>query len=427
MVGASFWRRMGATLALVCTLIGCGGGGGAADRPIATIRGTSSATVTLQDPVTENTLTVQAPDISPLSFIAPRDLAGVYGDWSVQISGAQAIWRYTLQPQRLPSHGAGQYSESLQLHSSDGSATQTLKVAILPTGTPAVAEAAALGYSSDSPPARVFEYLNRQRTHCGMGQLSQDSRIDAAAAAHARRQILNNKTGHDEHPTDIGFTGTSPADRMRAAGYPLWSFTKANAGRVDVVSEVIAYLPSPVDSIRALLAAPYHLASAVAQYRDVGIAFETSSATQRVGSALVLNFGVQSSVAAYQQARPGTLLTFPCEGSADLAPSFTESNDWRGGQGIGYGGAPLLVMAPNFERVRITSVQLTGPQGVSVPVHVLSQDNDPQRVIASNSMELVIPEVELAPDTRYHWSVQGTIGGLPFSRAFSFATGAQTW
>lgn len=55
---------------------------------------------------------------------------------------------------------------------------------------------------------------------------------------------------------------------------------------------------------------------------------------------------------------------------------------------------------------------------------VLTHENDPQRIIASSSMELVIPEVELAPNARYQWSVQGTIGGVPFSRAFSFATGA---
>lgn len=422
---ARLWRRAGAASLLALTLLGCGGGGASDGRPMATIHGTTSATVTLRDPVTENMLTVQAPDTTPLSFIAPNDLAGAYGDWSVQISGATAIWRYTLQPQRLPAHEANQpHTDSLQLRSSDGSATQTLKVAILPTEVTKGTEVVQSSYPPDSAPAEVFEYLNRQRTHCGLGRLSQDSRIDAAAAAHAQRQIANNKTGHDEHPADIGFTGIGPADRLRAAGYPLWSFPKAGAGRVDVASEVIGYLPSALASIRALLAAPYHMATAVAQYRDVGIAFETTSVPQRVRSALVLNFGVHSSVAAYQQAAPGTLLTFPCEGTTDLAPSFTESSDWRGGQGIGFGGAPMLVMAPNFERVRIASAQLTGPDGASMPVHVLTHENDPQRIIASSSMELVIPEVELAPNTRYHWSVQGTIGGVPFSRSFSFATGA---
>jgi VCBS repeat-containing protein len=415
--GTAFWVAL--------TLTACGGGGGGAAGYVATISGTASATVSVQDPVVENMLTVQAPDAKPLSFIPPSGLAGAYGDWSVHISGAKATWRYTLNPSRLTAAAAGQaQTEWLQLSSSDGSATQKVQVSILPLRPSTVTEVPEPSYAQSSSEAQVLHYLNGQRARCGMGKLTQDTRIDAAAKAHALRQLANNATGHIESPSDIGFTGIAPADRMRSAGYPLWSFSKAGSGQVHAASEVIGYYPTALASMRALLAAPYHLATAVAQYRDVGIAFETTPAAQRVRSALVLNFGVQSGVAAYQQSMPGSLLTFPCEGSTDLAPGFTESIDWRGGQGAGQGGAPLVVMAPNFESVKVSSAQLSGPDGVPVPVHVLSRDNDPQRMLATDSVALVIPHADLVPDASYSWSVQGMIAGVPFSRSFSFRTGA---
>lgn len=410
------------------SLAGCGGGssnnGAPTENQVATINGTAAGEVSSVDTNVGGSLGVTDPDPGQATFAMPANLWGTYGYWTFNIDGASATWSYTVQTSTLPSLQTGQtLSESLNVSSLDGSAVETLQVTITEPKAdssltapplPALAVPPTLGYGASSPELQVLNYLNNQRLKCGFGLLAQDAQLDKAAAAHARYSLINNHNSHSESVSGVGFTGANPSDRMAAAGYSAWSS-----------SEAISYRYTALAGIRDILSAPYHAATAMFPFRDVGISFQSTDRSQLVMNALVLDYGVKSSVAKYQSMLPKTLLTFPCEGSSDLAPSFYEAENWQAPTGVGIGGTPLVIMAPNFEAITVSSAELSTVNGTVIPTAILTSKNDPQKIFSKNpNIVLAIPPSALQPRSAYKWSISGTIAGTPFTRSFSFTTGA---
>ena len=265
-------------------------------------------------------------------------------------------------------------------------------------------------YAAGSDERIAYDYLNAERQKCGFGLLAQDTRLDAAAAAHVSYVLKNNVSVHIETAGLPGFTGVRPFDRAQSKGY-----TGASVG------EDGAFAIGGLANITALLSAPYHLLSLISPYTDVGLSYQSTQVSQRVSSALFLNPGYKGTTV--QLPNAGTVLTYPCDGVAASAISFTENINWASPVGTGSGGAPVVVTAPNGETLAILSASITPVGGGVVPIVILTTDNDPQKFLKKGDA-FIIPPSSLTANTSYRVQITGTVAGVPFGKDFTFKTGS---
>jgi uncharacterized protein YkwD len=257
-------------------------------------------------------------------------------------------------------------------------------------------------YAAGSQEKAAYDYLNAERAKCGFGLLAQNAKLDTAAAAHANYIVANNAYGHSEVAGGAGFTGTTPTARAAAAGYSAWW-----------VGEDIAYSGNALVNMNVLLVAPYHLNSMMEGYYDVGFGYNSGT--------LNIALGVPLSIGKTQKPASGTVLTYPCSGSTILNKNFTETPNWSG-SGTGTGGTPVGLYAPNGEALSITSASYTVVGGGIVPVSILTEANDPNKLLYKNTVN-IIPPAPLAANTTYRVQVAGTAAGVAFTKDFNFTTG----
>ena len=99
-----------------------------------------------------------------------------------------------------------------------------------------------------TPQEQAIARLNELRAHAQSPPVQGDPALRQAAAAHAAYFALHGFTGHRQEPVRPGFTGATPADRMKAAG-----FTGACSG------ETASSLgDDPVAAVEALVNSVYH-------------------------------------------------------------------------------------------------------------------------------------------------------------------------
>ncbi len=98
-------------------------------------------------------------------------------------------------------------------------------------------------------PMRVdYLYMNGLRQQGGLNDYERNSQLELAALNHGNYLVVNEVTGHDETIAGQGFTGESPGDRAKLAGYE--GFSR--------VGEVISYKSNAIDSLDGLMSAIYH-------------------------------------------------------------------------------------------------------------------------------------------------------------------------
>jgi len=299
----------------------------------------------------------------------------------------------------------------------DGAQSSTLVTAVAPDS-----------YGPASEGHQAFELLNAERGRCGFGLVAQNTRLDAAAQAHADWQILNNQLSHTEAAGTSGFTGATPLDRVSAAGYA--------AGGIGEEIATLYYRGSiagtGVFGVRALLALPYHQLGMLGGYREVGIALRGSDelgTTGTFGPRAVQQFNLGFARSDGPQEPAGDqVLTYPCEGTSgvfyeitDETPNPVPGRDLRAlplGPGV-------LVAVRSGQALAISSATMTMVSG-GMPVALrppLTKDSDPNAVLAAHQAVL-IPDASLVPNTSYAVRVAGTRDGVPFEKSFRFATGA---
>lgn len=295
----------------------------------------------------------------------------------------------------------------------------------------------------------VFNQLNADRLRCGFGSVQQNLKLDVAAQGHADYLALNNVTvGHTQTVGNLGFTGTTIADRFTAAGYQ-YSFGSEVVGIKAYGTWYSTNNTSPypysataasaMNSFRVLYATVYHLIGLMDGQRDMGIGVSTRD-TSGGGytSALklvVIDQGTQTGQA-NQQFASDAVQTFPCEGISGLNPLFgaetpdpfpnVDHNTTAYGQ-------PVYVTTAPGTTVTLTTGTITLRGGSAVPTTQLTRANDPQREILSNQV-LLVPTVGLASNATYDVLLIGTNTGLvtptnptgSFTRSFSFQTGTYT-
>jgi hypothetical protein len=169
--------------------------------------------------------------------------------------------------------------------------------------------------------------------------------------------------------------------------------------------------------IKQLFVGPYHLNALVYGAQEIGVAYRSLPPY----GPLVLEMGVPSTTGQPQKPATGTVLTYPCTGSSVVNKSFTENINWAG-SGAGYGGTPVGLYAPNGEALNLTTASYTAVGGGIVPVSILTEANDPNKLLYKNTVNL-IPPTSLAANTTYRVQVAGTAAGVAFTKDFNFTTG----
>ena len=267
-------------------------------------------------------------------------------------------------------------------------------------------------YAAGSDERAAYDLLNAERQKCGFGLLAQSTKLDAAAAAHSNYQVVNNVGGHAETQGLAGFTGANPGARAIFQGY-----------ENNNVGEDIAFERSGLESMKVLFSGPYHLSSLVDIFVQVGISYKATSLSQLVRNALTVDNGRPGSKAE-QLPVAGSVLTYPCDGATDIKPTFSnESPNWASTTGIGAGGTPIVLTAPNQEALVITSASYTPLAGGVVPVQILTSANDPHKLLRPSQV-LIIPPSSLVSNSSYRVQISGTVAGVAFSKDFTFKTGA---
>lgn len=290
-------------------------------------------------------------------------------------------------------------------------------------------------YGVASEEAKAFTLLNAERSQCGFGTLAQNAALDKAALAHANWQIANNTAGHIESAGTPYFTGVNPIDRLTAAGYssvandvsedisgPGGSNTKVNVG---------------TDAIRGLLNAPYHMASLMTGFREVGLSIRAAADIGLVfgGNTMVAELGFKPADGP-QVLGASDVKTYPCDGSTSIVPNLrNETPNPVPGRDLAKNplGSSVYVAVTNANSLSITSSSMINvATGAAVTLRpTLTAANDPNAVDGggyyfSANQAIITADAPLAPFTKYQVTINGTNNGVSFSRTFSFTTGATT-
>lgn len=438
-------------IALGLTACGGGGGGSPAVNTPATIGGTSTGATNegATSPVSGE-LIITDPDPGQAVFKTPVSLAGTYGTFT--FNDATGAWTYLIDNNRAATQAlnAGQVvDDTLHVTSSDGTATQDIRVTISGASGTLVSRVPAAVYPSTdaygSEKLAVFNQLNDDRSRCGFGKVAQNVLLDKAAQAHADYLALN-KSSPTQYETQglPGYSAFDPSARLTGVGYKYsyWSeiisqqlWGSSYAGTIYGPVEKLA-----TNNLRILYGTVYHLAGAMRFSTEVGIGISRFSQDAKVAAnakMLVIDSGVPDSMSPLgQQIAQDTLVTFPCQGISGVNPIFSGEDpdpfpdlDW---ENTPY-GQPIYLMGATGSTLSLTSGTITLRGGGSVPVTVLTKDNDPQLRLFANQI-FVVPTKRLADNSTYDVLLTGTHSGMvsltnpngSFSRSFSFSTGTFT-
>ncbi|MEW4339624.1 CAP domain-containing protein [Chromobacterium vaccinii] len=271
-----------------------------------------------------------------------------------------------------------------------------------------VTQVAASTYAASSEQATAYSILNSERQQCGFGLLAQNSNLDTAAAAHSLYLSTNSsEMGHYEVSGHTNYYASAPADRATKAGY---SYSSLGEGVVQAQGAAIG--------MRWLLSAPYHLLGAMGSYKDVGVGYSIYSGFT-VG-ALTVDYG---SVGNGQTVDSKTVLTYPCNGSTQVATGYTNEDISYTGSGSGSSGQPVLIQVNPANTLKITSYAIYDGVGNQINTILLTTDNDPQHMVGKHQA-LIIPPAYLQHNANYTVNVSGTNNGVAFTNvSFQFKTG----
>ncbi|MFI5386803.1 MAG: CAP domain-containing protein [Fimbriimonadales bacterium] len=260
-------------------------------------------------------------------------------------------------------------------------------------------ETSASGSAKSLAANYAFEETNSLRKELGLPLCVLDPRMNAAAAAHSRYQMLNGDTGHIEEPDKPGFTGKAPWDRIQHFGFPGTCYEGACGNQAD-----------PRKAIRLLFDAPYHrIVFLQPGSPQIGIGFEAGSMT--VDYAVSTEEGVGLSPAQGQTETP-----LGWDGNESPCPMRVHGTSGP----VGY---PIVFawFSPRIESIRISSMRLLGPDGSDVPAYVNTPDNDGELRFAG----VITPKTVLRPKTTYTVEVHATTErGTRIDRIWSFTTGS---
>ena len=297
-------------------------------------------------------------------------------------------------------------------------------------------------YAPGSAEAGGWTVLQSARVLCGFGVLRQDSRLDAAALAHAKYLTSEAMTSpgflsHEETNTNNpNYSGRFPWDRTLQKTYG------------DQVAEILESISvtyntgnPPVSlsmaqrgafSMINLLNTVYHQQGAMFDGLDVGFGADLRTAASGTSRRDEYRFGSLNGFQThYQIFGAGQVATYPCQGSTNVptafAPAFESPNPFPAMTSALQVVGPPIYLKADFPQVLTLTSSSISSAGVAVPTTVLTHANDPARDSRDNPFigrheAFVVPTVALAPNTVYQVSLAGTVNGLAFNRSFTLRT-----
>jgi len=133
-----------------------------------------------------------------------------------------------------------------------------------------------------SAQTKGLSHLNTIRTNAGLIKLKHNPALQKAAQAHAKYLILNQVYGHYEKRNGMGYTGSTPAQRVVKAGYP----------STFVMENLSINSKDQKKSVDTLLSAIYHRFVFLNFDKDeIGIGSYESKNKRRKNSTHVYNLG----------------------------------------------------------------------------------------------------------------------------------------
>lgn len=272
----------------------------------------------------------------------------------------------------------------------------------------------------------AFNRLNEIRLSAGLGMLAQSTAMDQAAQAHAEWMIANNSFTHDEIEGTPGFTGLNWPRRDEAFGYvPVEGI------------EVMAGPAHGAQGVDTLINMTYHRAGMLAfEPVDIGVGWVNGAATN-VAMPLVMDItrpGTDATRGLGQdaQARIHGVEIWPADGVQEVPLRMgLERPNPVPTQDVSSLGTPASITVSETRTISATSFVMTNSStGAVVPVRILTNTNDPNRLVPE-SFIAAIPLAVLAPDTFYTVTFSGAaverVSGVTeaINRTWSFTTASQ--
>lgn len=270
-------------------------------------------------------------------------------------------------------------------------------------------------YSIATNEYAAFMELNRIRKSIGLGVVNQNQFIDTAALNHANYIRQSFKVGDNAH-TEVagrsGFTGVTPFDRMKAAGYFL----------IMSGSEVIAAQVGK-NSISGLINAVFHRQTLLNEsISDVGIFSNDTRGT-------FINLGYTRT--SIQSVKGDFIGTYPVDGDTDvtLTHMMENPNPFEGELEMTLQNmctktsSPVSVLSQSGSKLTINSFTIR-EYGASkdLDVRVLKSGID-------NNHAVIVGKEPFKPYQRYEVKFMGKVSGaktrtdFDVNKSWSFTTG----
>ncbi|MBD3789651.1 MAG: CAP domain-containing protein [Campylobacterales bacterium] len=305
-----------------------------------------------------------------------------------------------------------------------------------------------LGVAGADDASKALQYLNTLRFKSGLVKFEPSQALQKAARAHARYLIKHQDGGHYESVGKSGFTGTTPSERVLAAGY----FSKA------VMENVSVNTDTPEESIDTLMAAIYHRLIFLNFEKDeIGIAQASKKEKKGFFSASVYDLGskkanalckehhmMQSGVYYLQnickdsqkcipqylyldqeaqvRKKNNPVVHYPYEGQQNVQPAFfEESPDPLPGYKVS--GFPISIQfnPAYYHQVDLKRFELFDSNSHQSKKIIINEKNDIHHRFSSLQFALM-PLQRLEYGMDYRVIFEAVVDGKPFKKVWSFST-----
>ncbi len=263
--------------------------------------------------------------------------------------------------------------------------------------------------------------LNCYRVTAGLDPVALSAPLDAATHLHSSYIAETGEFGfYETDPSAAHYSGYDGLERAAAAGLAV---ELAERSLFELVASSSGGDAEAAEAVDCWMGTVYHRAPLMRPLLD------------KVGLGAVGGYADLLVVAPWESHEAGGGLyaaTYPADGQVDVPSSFDsdrESPDPVPEQGVV--GFPLSVTLQGDEWVDNgnhfgvhadpEACSLRRADGTAVP-HVLLQPDDDAMLL---STVVLVPREPLQPGTVYHVELAGTVGGEPWSEAWSFSTAAE--
>ena len=261
----------------------------------------------------------------------------------------------------------------------------------------------------------AFEWLNQRRAEIGLPALILNKNLQASASAHANYIVMNNSLAvemHNETAGKNGFTGATPSDRMKKAGY----FSNSTAENIAMTN-----YPDGVISTDNLIAAPFHRQAEFSSYVEAGNAMRAQKAgpgeINNFEYVYVINFGnpgpsdVEKNIIMYPAPEQKNA---PIDWTVNEVPSpWPQMDGRRVGYPVSIGVGPLAALTVKFFSLIAVNANSTLIEGKLVT-------EEGGKVMKNFAFWIPLNPLEF--NTTYQAQVIGTLNGKALDQKWQFTT-----